>query len=338
MSYIILYFVSEVYIVAPKEYEVKLSHFLGEYVRGSMSIDLVIVDEMSGSADGLRAVSDRIRGDFFCLGSDFVSQYCIGELANMHRLCSSDLTMMLTVASGEVKKDEVDEEFIGICDDGRVMMKLPTLEIDETIEISKPLLQHAPTLSLRKDIIDLGIYLMSFWVMEFLMENTRISSIRTDLVPYLINRQFQTTEYLLELIPALQHRNRPLKAIEPWIMDTTPGGSVSRTVQTDMAHSGYAEDKGQAILDMLSAAEDGQSNGLHRDSPVPLGFNSPGAKATSAAKNSVEAAGLERTTDLLRVFGLLYEPPARTELATAAGNISILSRVVNIPSYLNLNK
>lgn len=334
MTVLFVYVFPEVYIVAPKEYEVKLSHFLGEYVRASMSIDLVVVEEMSGSADGLRAVSDRIRGDFFCLGSDFVSQYCLGELTNMHRLCSSDLTMMLTVASGEVKKDEVDEEYIGICDDGRVMMKLPTLEIDETIELSKPLLHHAPTLSLRKDIVDLGIYLMSFWVLEFLAENSKISSIRTDLVPYLVNRQFQTTEYLLELIPALEHRNRPLKAIEPWIMDTTPGGSVSRAVQVDMAHSGYAEDKGQAILDLLTAAEDSSSQ-PSRDSPVPPSFASAKSNTAGARNNT---AGLERTTDLLRVFGLLYEPPARTEVAAVVGNISILNRVVNIPSYLNLNK
>jgi len=319
-----------VYIVAPKEYEVKLSHFLGEYIRASMSIDLVVVEEMSGSADGLRAVSDRIRGDFFCLGSDFISQYCIGELTNMHRLCSSDLPMMLTVVNSEVKKDEMDEEYIGVCDDGRVVMKLPTLEIDETIELSKPLLHHAPTISLRKDLVDLGIYLMSFWVLEFLSENARISSIRTDLVPYLINRQFQPTDYLLEIIPALQHRNRPLKSIEPWIMDTTPGGSVSRAVQVEMAHSGYLEDKGQAILDLLTANEDQEDSS--RNSPVP------GSATGADEKRSKASAGLERTTDLLRVFGLLYEPPARTELAAAAGNISILSRVVNIPTYLNLNK
>lgn len=325
---------TEVHIVAPKEYEVKLSHFLADYVRATMSIDLVVVDEMSGSADGLRAVSDRIRGDFFCLGSDFVSQFCIGELTNMHRLCSSDLTMMLTVVNSEVKKDEMDEEYIGICDDGRVVMKLPTLEIDETIELSKPLLHHAPTISLRKDIVDLGIYLMSFWVLEFLSENARISSIRTDLVPYLINRQFQPTEYLLEIIPALEHRNRPLKAIEPWIMDTTPGGSVSHAVQVDMAHSGYAEDKGQAILDLLTASED-QEEGSSRNSPMPT---SSGANAAGGKRSNKASAGWERTTDLLRVFGLLYEPPARTELAAAAGNISILSRVVNIPTYLNLNK
>jgi hypothetical protein len=45
-----------VYIVAPREYEAKVSHFLGEYIQEGMSIDLVVVDDMSGSADCLRAV------------------------------------------------------------------------------------------------------------------------------------------------------------------------------------------------------------------------------------------------------------------------------------------
>lgn len=95
-----------------------------------MNIDLVTIDEMNGSADCLRAVSDRIRGDFICLHSDFISQYTLGELATMHRLSSSDITMMLCVTNyKDVKKDEVDEEFIGICDDGRVMVSLMFLFI-----------------------------------------------------------------------------------------------------------------------------------------------------------------------------------------------------------------
>lgn len=300
-----------------------------------MSIDLVIVDEMSGSADGLRAVSDRIRGDFFCLGSDFISQYCIGELASMHRISTSDLTMMLTMASPDVKKDEVDEEYIGICDDGRVMVKLPTLEIDESIELSKPLLHHAPSLSLRPDLVDLGIYLMAHWVLEFLASNTRITSIRSDLLPYLINRQYQSADHLLRLIPALEHRNRPLKAIEPWIMDTTPSGSTSRVVQSQSFQVGFAEDKGQAILDVLDSHNEESGSTMHRDSPVPNALDSP---ATAEAKQGGAASTAQAEQDLLRCFAVVYEPPARTEVAGAVSNITILSRVVNIPAYLNLNK
>ena len=54
-----------------------------------VNIDLVFVDEMLGSADGLRAVSDRIRGDFLCLSSDFICQFSLGDLAHMHRVNTS---------------------------------------------------------------------------------------------------------------------------------------------------------------------------------------------------------------------------------------------------------
>jgi hypothetical protein len=96
--------------------------------------------------------------------------------------------MVLALAGSDVKKDEVDEEFVGICDDGRVLLKMPTLEVDETIALTKPLLHHAHTLSLRQDLVDVGIYVMSHWVLEFLAKNSKITSIRTDLLPYLINR------------------------------------------------------------------------------------------------------------------------------------------------------
>ena len=329
----------EVFIVAPKEYEVKLSHFLGEYVRNTMNIDLVAIEEIYGSADCLRAVRDRIRGDFFCLHSDFISQYCLGDMATMHRLSTSDLTMMLTTNSNEVKRDEVDEEFIGICDDGRVMMKTPALEIDEAIELSKPLLHHAPTFSLRQDLIDLGIYLMSHWVLEFLMSNHKITSIRTDLVPYLINRQHQPVEYLMEHMPALQHRNRPLRAIEPWIMNSDP--AITGASQSWSDGTGCVEDKGQAVLDAWFSEDSEAPSRLHGDSPVPP----TATTTTSACKTRPPGSGPAGAAgkfpgggDLLRCYALVYDPPARTEVAGAVSNVTILTRVLNIAGYLNLNK
>ena len=91
-SYYCLLFMSEIYIVAPKEFELPLSNFLKDY-RSSLSInvniDPVFVEDMMGSADGLRAVSDRIRGDFICVSSDFISQFSLGDLAHVHRVNTS---------------------------------------------------------------------------------------------------------------------------------------------------------------------------------------------------------------------------------------------------------
>lgn len=291
-----------------------------------MNIDLVTVEDMYGSADCLRAVRERIRGDFFCLHSDFISQYCLGELASLHRLSTSDLAMMLTVAGSDVKKDEVDEEFIGICNDGRILLKMPALEVDETIELVKPLLHNAHTLSLRQDLVDLGIYVMSHWVLEFLADNSRISSIRTDLLPYLINRQHQPASRLLDLIPALEHRHRPLKAIEPWILGS---------------HSICMENKGESVLQALESEPNTPAD-AHSPAPAARAgiaeadADDSGSKIRTHASTAATSAGSKE--DLLRCFALVYEPPPRVEVAGTATNVTVLGRVVNIATYLNANK
>ena len=51
-------------IVTSPEYHPQLSQFIAEEgkVREGLKIDVVVAEDMMGSADGLRAVKDRIRG------------------------------------------------------------------------------------------------------------------------------------------------------------------------------------------------------------------------------------------------------------------------------------
>lgn len=73
--------------------------------------------------------------------------------------------MLFAVPSGkDLKKDEVDQEYIAITGNGRVLMKTPTLEVDEALSISKALIHRTDSLFLRNDLQDMGIYIMSYWV------------------------------------------------------------------------------------------------------------------------------------------------------------------------------
>lgn len=258
-----------------------------------MSIDLVVAHNMMGSADALRAVSDRIRGDFFCLGADFISQVSLSDMVNLHRLSVSDVTMMFSVPSKDSVKDDLDQEYVALSDEGRVLMKIPTLEIDEMINLSKHLLQKTSSFNLRNDLFDMGIYLMSHWIIEFVCTNHKFSSIRSDLIPYLVQRQFQPKDYLYEVMPPIEHRKRPLSSIESWIVagDLRQGNSI-----------GY-----QTILD----------------------------------------AREEENQDILRCFAIVYDPFAASNGAAidtkVAANVAaptpfLLTRLTNIPTYLNMNK
>lgn len=88
----------EIFIVTPKEYYPQLSQFLLSHIDDEVLIELIQVNELYGSADAVRAVHDRIRGDFIFVNSDTLSQINISELVYTHRLQSSDVTMLLAVA------------------------------------------------------------------------------------------------------------------------------------------------------------------------------------------------------------------------------------------------
>eukprot|EP01034_Spumella_vulgaris_P028055 gene28055-34852_t len=171
------------------------------------------------------------------------------------RLKTSDLTMMFTTVGKDVKKDEMTQEFVGITEEGRVVFKKPALEMDETVDLAKPLLHRTPTLSMRSNLLDIGIYVMSHWVIEFVKSNTRISSIRTDLVPYFVNRQFQPASYLYEKLPALQHRRRPLHDLESWLVSPDRAAYAVEMldhVLAEMRGGGLASEKQVSDDDVLN--------------------------------------------------------------------------------------
>jgi hypothetical protein len=91
----------EIFVVTPKEYSSQLSQFLLPYLDDEVHIELIQVNELFGSADAVRAVHDRIRGDFIIYNSDTLSQINLTELVQTHRLQSSDVTMLLAVAPFE---------------------------------------------------------------------------------------------------------------------------------------------------------------------------------------------------------------------------------------------
>lgn len=85
--------------MTPREFYSQLSQELLSYLEDdNVLIEIIQVNELFGTADAVRAVHDRIRGDFIVYNSDTLSQIHLIELVQTHRLQSSDVTMLLAVA------------------------------------------------------------------------------------------------------------------------------------------------------------------------------------------------------------------------------------------------
>jgi hypothetical protein len=95
----------------------------------------------------------------------------------------------------------------------------------------------------------MGIYVMARWVVDLVAQNKAISSIRTELVPFLVDRQFQTAEYLRSAVPALPARAgagaRPLAAVDQWLhARAAPEAFAGDAAEAAAAAAASGESKG----------------------------------------------------------------------------------------------
>ncbi len=131
-----------------------------------------------------------------------------------------------TTAKKSLPIDKEDQEIIGYGSDGRLVVKSQLIERSEsTFSLEKSLLHKCDSLRVRNDLIDTGIYFMSYWILEYIMKSKSITSIRLDLIPYLVNWQFQCDDDVLnhdQFGDAIKNRIRPLNVIEK----VTPNSSL----------------------------------------------------------------------------------------------------------------
>lgn len=335
-------FVLETFIVAAEEYETMLKQFLAESpTRDAMNVEIISVPDMNGSSHALFSVADRLRGDFFCISCDVISQVSLVDLANLHRLSVSDVTIMLTVPNKDMLKDDVDQEMIGITPEGRIIMKAPILELEEGVSLNKSLLfKVRKPVSLRNDLLDAGIYLFSYWIIEFIKTSyKRLISIKNDLIPYLINRQFQDKEYLFEKIPALRFRKRPLSFLENWLTS-----KEQKNIHGDRDPRDFRPSNGM-FLQTISDYQDMEETKHDLRKVQSMDNTSHGSGEDS------ENAHPAYARDYLRCHGLIYhfnlanagiesneKTSAAASTAPSSAPAMILSRVNTIQTYLNLNK
>jgi translation initiation factor eIF-2B subunit gamma len=181
-----------------------------------------------GSADALREIKDKIKTDFMVLSGDLVAECFIHDIADVHRTSNAALTMLLkkevaeedpkkaggggggkggsasASASSKISKPKRDDDqvdFFGLSEDPgtdsdskRVIFmsnKLDTEDRDDQLTVSKQLLRRAPSLTLHTDLLDAHFYVFAHWVLDLLDAKKRISSIKSELVPHLVRRQFR---------------------------------------------------------------------------------------------------------------------------------------------------
>ena len=98
-------YIIDILVVSADEHLDKLSRFLLDYVpiNDKVKIELVTLpsENITGSADYLRAISNKIHSDFIVVSSDMVTEVNFAAITQVHRLKATDLTVLLTPYQGD---------------------------------------------------------------------------------------------------------------------------------------------------------------------------------------------------------------------------------------------
>lgn len=171
-----------------------------------MRLDIVCIPDDTagdmGTADSLRHIHQKIKSDVLVVSCDLITDVALHEVVDLFRAHNATLSMLMRkgpettepVPGQKGKRKPVEErDFIGVDGSGKRLLYMSNeADMEEELVMKKSILQKHPRIHIRTDLVDAHLYCLKKYVVDFMVENGSFSSIRRELVPYLVRKQFSS--------------------------------------------------------------------------------------------------------------------------------------------------
>ncbi|XP_012144904.2 eukaryotic translation initiation factor 2B subunit gamma isoform X2 [Megachile rotundata] len=167
-----------------------------------IKVDIASVEDAEelGTADSIRLIHEKIYTDFLVISCDLIADVDISEVLNLYRKHNASITALLLptpkvpedfVTPGPKNKQKPETDLIGIDNEtGRLVFLASGSDFEETINISQTLLKRHPNFTLHSKLMDAHLYVIRRWVLDFLMHNKNLTTLKGELLPYIVSKQF----------------------------------------------------------------------------------------------------------------------------------------------------
>jgi len=179
----------------------ELDNYLAQGHKGSISVDIQIVSEDLETADVLRAIKDKIRKDFLVISGDLVTDIYIHHLADVHRINDASCTVLLRAPKPEQKQpggkpakvEGATIDYVGLDEKrSRLLCLESAADIEEKLVLSRRMLTKHPNITVTNKMLDAHCYIFNYWVLELLTQTPELTSIKTELIPFLVKNQYSS--------------------------------------------------------------------------------------------------------------------------------------------------
>jgi len=158
-------------------------------------------DSDYGTADALRSISEKIKTDVMLISCDIITDVDLYPVLNMFRKNDASVVSLFIrgsepnpeepiIVPGPKIKHKQERDLVGINpENNRLLLLASTSDFEENMSLPAHLLRSHGKVVIHSDLVDAHIYLVKKWVVEYLVDSDRFSTIKGELLPFIIKKQ-----------------------------------------------------------------------------------------------------------------------------------------------------
>jgi len=172
----------------------------------SMSGSISSQSEEFGTADAIRHIHDKLKANrIMIISSDLITDVQLRHVTDLHNVHSSSLTALFAHSTLDLKQVEVpgpkvkakkERDIIGIdhCNNNQLCYFKSEADLEDgAVTLNRKTLYEHPKITMYNNLLDAHLYIIEKWVCDFIKAEERISTIKGELIPYLVKKQFSIT-------------------------------------------------------------------------------------------------------------------------------------------------
>ncbi|KAF7495203.1 Translation initiation factor eIF-2B subunit gamma [Sarcoptes scabiei] len=175
-------------------------------LESSIDIEYVCIphSEDYGTAETLRFIRNKLNKsmDILILTCDLITDFDLERMLKLFKIKKCSIISLSsatnpgrkfsTPASKLENNKEIDYIGLDKNDDLRMILFNPDTMHSDSIALKRSLLKRCSNFVLHSDLHDCHVYILRYWLLDYLDYETDIRSIKLDLLPSIVRKQFRT--------------------------------------------------------------------------------------------------------------------------------------------------
>lgn len=166
---------------------------------------MIPIDEDWGTVDSLKHISSRITSDVLIVSGDLITDINLNDVLNLHRRHDAALTTLFfnngpeewIQLPGIKEKNKTDTDFVCIDKETQRLVFLASAsDYEDTVTLPRVLTKKFSSISFYSRLLDAHVYVMKRWVVDFIVEVDKFTSLKGELIPHLVKKQLSRPKVL----------------------------------------------------------------------------------------------------------------------------------------------